>query len=187
MIQPLKNKLYLIFIFLLSKFEAFKFTGGQPAPLSGCFSLKQSKINNGKDSHFREECGVSSKREQIFALFLCSNLLESKMVHTQSSRRRISSRIPLDDKFSILSLAIETAVAKISQIEGSESINAKGIRIAFKEFTKHYKSFTEKHGLFPGNEIKLQQAASKCRAPYNHILNGVLESVNIVPGSERLN
>ena len=184
--QLLKNKLYLIFILLLSKFGASEPSSGISAPLSGCFSLKQSKYNNGQVSHFREEWGVPIGLRQYLTLFvkrlntigvLMNNLIFSR-------RKKVSSYLILDKKFSVLTLAVETAIAKISKLEGPESETARAIQIVFSDFGKEFEKFTLRSALYPENEQKIQEAARKLNHNYNGLLNSVINAINIIPTSE---
>lgn len=181
MVQQLKNKLYLILIKRIYKFVVHTNKGGCSAPLSRLFYFKVIGPLNGQVFTFGDDVSSAFGSMQYLTTFFMHKSKESIMLHSKSSRRRISSRIPLDDKFAILSLAIETAIAKITELEGSESINVKGIRIAFNEFSKQFKYFTDMYGLYPDNEVKIKQAARKLNYSYNHLLNGVIESVNIIP------
>lgn len=174
------NILFLILSF--SIFEASEFLGGISAPFGGCFLLKQSKINNGQVSRFRERRGVPKELRQYLALFIiCLNSLELNMLHSKSARAKLES------KLAILSVAVTAAISKIVEVEGIQSLNAKGIKIAFDEFTTELNQFVEKHSLFPDNEEKIHLASRKLNYQFNHLLNGVIESVNILPRQERLN
>lgn len=103
------------------------------------------------------------------------------MLHSKSARAK------LEKKFAILSVAVTAAVSKIVEVEGSQSLNAKGIKIAFDEFTAELNQFVDKHSLFPGNEEKIQIASRKLNYQFNHLLNGVIDSVNIIPRQESVN
>ena len=101
-----------------------------------------------------------------------------------SRRKKVSSYIILDKKFSVLTLAVETAIAKISKFEGPESETARAIQIVFTDFSKEFEKFTMRSALYPGNEQKIQEASRKLNHNYNAILNGVIDAINIIPGSE---
>lgn len=172
----------LFFIMSLSIFATYEIHGGKsPAPLVRLFYFKSDQLNNCQDAAFREGAGVSVILIHILALFVCINFTEFNMLHSKSSRAK------LERKLSILSVAVTTAVSKIKEVEGLQSLNATGVQIAFDEFTTELNQFIENHSLYPANEEKIRSASRKLNYQFNWMLNGVIENINILPKEERIN
>lgn len=180
MIQPLINNYCLIFVGWFIKFEPSDLRGDKSASLMRLFSFKEN-TNKRQVSAFSNEVGVSTKLRQRLAYFICLNFVEVLMLYSKSARAK------LNKKLSVLSVAVTAAVSKIKEFEGSQSLNAAGIQYAFDEFTAELNQFVENHSLYPANEEKIRLASRKLNYQFNWMLNGVIESINIIPRSERVN
>lgn len=164
----------LIFTFTLFMFTAFKFKSGEARSVNADFLFHRRQLT-GKDSTFREGVGVSFEREQIFALFLCSNQKEAIMPKFKTPSNELL------DKLSILEIAVETSIAKLQTQHTKDSLIIRGIENAYDDFKKHLIKYISTTEIWPGNYSKLKKAQKRIGYDYNTMLNSVLSSVNIIP------
>lgn len=179
--QPLINKLYLIFINWICKFPVHKIQGGLSATLLRLFSFKDDNQIDRSSAVLGDETECLLGARATLGPFLCTKFKEYKMLYSKSARAK------LGEKLSVLSVAVTGAVSKIKEVEGLQSLNAKGIQIAFDEFQTELNQFIENHSLYPANEEKIRTASRKLNYQFNWMLNGIIENINILPRGERMN
>lgn len=155
-------------------FTAFKYTSGKARSVNADFLLYRDQLT-GKDSTFREGVGVSCEREQIFALFLCSNHKEAIMPKFKTPSNELL------DKLSILEIAVETSIAKLQTQSPKDSLIIRGIENAYNDFKKDLIKYISTTEIWPVNHSKLKTAQKQIGYDYNTMLNSVLSSVNIIP------